>query len=176
MDIITRARNQTLTKVAALSENNEVSSWTANITRHRKVNIACSLAAEACSQLPLTVLTLQRHKSHPVLMSSVPRWSGEGCENTDEKKKKSCMQKLHTLNIESGFSFPPAALAFLTLSLYLILICKHWRKERTEKNTPPLKMSLNKALCHIAAFWLSCKKLGKKKNPPLLLCFPSPPL
>lgn len=90
------------------------------------------------------------------------------------QKKKSCMQKLHTLNIESGFSFSPAALAFLILSLYLILIlkCKHWRKKRTEKNTP-LNMFLNKALCHIAAFRLSCKSWAKNSSLAALLSLAS---
>lgn len=92
------------------------------------------------------------------------------------REEKGCMQKLHTLTIGAQASLLPLQTGFFSipsLRLILILKCKYWRKKRTEEKQlfSTLRLFLNKAPSHIAAFRLSRKSWKKKSSLAAWLAF-----
>lgn len=155
--------------------NNKVNGRTANITHHRQVHISCLLAAEARWERWLTVPTLQRHKSHPVLMNSVPRRSSKGY-GTPARREGLYEKVAHSYRGVSLLLFPHSLQVFHSFSVSHSHIKMQILKLEThrEKHIFLPRLLLNKARSHIAAS--DCHAKPEKNPSPNRLCSVFSPL
>lgn len=169
MELVTKH----LQKLLLPQRNNKVNGRTANSTRRRQVRLSCLLAADARWERWLTVPTLQRHKSHPLLMNSAPRPSGKGSK-TPARRKELHGEVAHSYYRVSPLLSPRSLQFFHSFSAPHSHIKMQILKLETHRENHIFlpRLLLNKARSHIAAS--DCHAKPEKKTPfsqPPVFCF-----
>lgn len=164
--IISGAHNQTFTKAAASSKL--MAEQQTSHTTVRFTSLVCWQQKHVESAVP----TLQRQKSHPVLMNSVPRRSSKGYK-TLARRKRLHEKVAHSYHRVSLLPSPRSLQFFHSFSASHSHIKMQILKLEThrEKHIFLPRLLLNKACSHIAASDCHAKPEKKTLSQPPVFCF-----